>query len=146
MSVLYDTSSLVAALLELHPRHAWARTQIDRTRTPNFTALISTHSIAELFSVLTRHPQAQVPPRLAAEAIERALTRFEVVELNREDYRLAVQRLGELGIQGGAIFDALIAEAALKAQVDELITLNPKHFLRLGERISRLVRAPDEKS
>jgi len=47
-----------------------------------------------------------------------------------------------LKITGGGIYDAIIAQAALKANVDVLLTMNSKHFTRLGEHISRLVRDP----
>jgi len=33
-------------------------------------------------------------------------------------------------IVGGVVYDALIAQAALKAWADVLVTLNPKDFLR----------------
>jgi hypothetical protein len=38
--------------------------------------------------------------------------------------------------------DALIAQAAVKAGVDLLLTLNAKHFVRLGEEIKAIVRVP----
>lgn len=48
-----------------------------------------------------------------------------------------------LNLPGGGIFDALIAQAALKADVDILLTLNPNHFTRLGEAIAYLVQVPE---
>ncbi|MCC5637464.1 hypothetical protein LC593_16760 [Nostoc sp. CHAB 5844] len=47
-----------------------------------------------------------------------------------------------LNLPGGAIFDALIAQAALKAQVDVLLTLNPNHFTRLGNAIAQIIQVP----
>ncbi|WP_420594587.1 hypothetical protein [Deinococcus sp.] len=41
-----------------------------------------------------------------------------------------------------AIYDTLLAQAALKAGAGALVTLSPKHFSRLGEDIAALVRAP----
>ena len=37
------------------------------------------------------------------------------------------------------MFDAIIAQAALKASVDHLITLNIKDFVRLGDDIAAIV-------
>jgi predicted nucleic acid-binding protein len=51
--------------------------------------------------------------------------------------------MSALNLPGGGIFDALIAQAALKASVDRLLTLNPKHFTRLDEAISLLVSVPE---
>jgi hypothetical protein len=45
-------------------------------------------------------------------------------------------------IPGGGIFDALIAQAAIKAQADVLQTLNPNHFTRLGEAIAEKIQVP----
>ncbi|MGH8001108.1 MAG: hypothetical protein ACREPR_17195 [Brasilonema sp.] len=39
------------------------------------------------------------------------------------------------------LYDALI-QAAIKARVDTLLTLNLNHFTRLGEEMARLVQAP----
>ena len=47
-----------------------------------------------------------------------------------------------LNSPGGGIFDALIAQAAVKASVDVLLTLNPKHFVRLGDEVSSIVQVP----
>jgi hypothetical protein len=45
-------------------------------------------------------------------------------------------------IPGDGIFDVLIAQAALKADVDVILTLNPKHFIRLGTVIAAKVQQP----
>jgi predicted nucleic acid-binding protein len=48
-----------------------------------------------------------------------------------------------LNLPGGGIFDALIAQAALKSSADRLLTLNPKHFTRLDTAIADLVHVPE---
>lgn len=52
-------------------------------------------------------------------------------------------RCRDLGLQGGAVYDTLIAQAAVRAGVTGLVTLNAKHFVRLGDDVQRLVTAPD---
>ena len=42
----------------------------------------------------------------------------------------------------GGIFDALIAQAAHRAEVDVILTLNAKHFVRLGGVIAEKVQQP----
>jgi hypothetical protein len=37
----------------------------------------------------------------------------------------------------------LIAQAALKAEVNVLLTLNPSHFTRLGNAITNIVQVPE---
>ena len=53
-----------------------------------------------------------------------------------------ITRVSSLNLVSGAIFDALIGQAALKASADQLLTFNPKHFSRLGEDITRIVVTP----
>jgi hypothetical protein len=47
-----------------------------------------------------------------------------------------------LNLPAGGIYDGLIAQAALKAGVDVLLTLNPNNFTRLGEDVRQLVQLP----
>ncbi|MEH2250988.1 hypothetical protein [Nostoc sp.] len=51
--------------------------------------------------------------------------------------------MATLNFPGGSIFDALIAQAALKAEIAVLLTLNPNHFTRLGSAIANLVQVPE---
>ena len=44
----------------------------------------------------------------------------------------------------GRVNDTLIAQAALRAQAVGLVTLNAKHFVRLGEDVQRLVLSPEK--
>ena len=67
---------------------------------------------------------------------------LEAIPLVSEDYLAAIAQMTSLNLPGGGIFDALIAQAALKATVDRLLTLNPNHFTRLGETIAPLVQIP----
>ncbi|MGK7893440.1 MAG: hypothetical protein AB4372_07405 [Xenococcus sp. (in: cyanobacteria)] len=47
-----------------------------------------------------------------------------------------------LNLPGGGIFDAIIAQAALKVKVDIILTLNPNHFNRLGKEVAQKVKIP----
>jgi len=71
------------------------------------------------------------------------LAHFEVTVLTQEEYWDTLERVTSLGFSGGAVFDALLAQAALKARADVLLTLNPKHFVRLGEDIAKIVQVPE---
>ena len=53
-----------------------------------------------------------------------------------------IAKMVNLNLTGGGIYDALIAQAALKASAGILLTLNPNHFTRLGEEIANLVQIP----
>ena len=140
--VLFDTSSLVAAFLEDHPFHngclPWLKKALDK----EIEGYISTHTLAELYAVLTRLPRQ---PRLSPDEVELLLSNLEgcqKVTLSPDDYASVIHRLTTLRLIGGAIYDALIAQAALIAKVNILLTTNPKDFLRLGEDIATIVRVP----
>ena len=70
MKRLFDTSSLVAALVAAHPAHARAVRCFERALAGSDEPLVSTHSLAELFAVLTRMPTSpRIGPDLARRLI-----------------------------------------------------------------------------
>ncbi|MEO1351842.1 MAG: PIN domain-containing protein [Cyanobacteria bacterium J06635_15] len=141
-SVLFDTSALVSALLEDHPFHAACFPWLQKALKKEIIGYVSTHTLAELYAVLTRMPRK---PRLLPDEVETLLgnlINFQKVRLSAEDYANVIRRLVTLDLTGGAIYDALIAQAALTEKVDILLTTNPKDFLRLGKDIAAIVRVP----
>ena len=50
------------------------------------------------------------------------------VVLDEEEYYSAMERASVLGVRGGTIYDALLANCALKAKAETLFTWNIKHF------------------
>jgi predicted nucleic acid-binding protein len=143
VKVLFDTSVLVPAIVTSHPQHNICWRWLEEARTDQFQGVVSTHTMAELYSVLTRLPYRPViSPAIAQRQIRENLQNFERVGLDPTDYDAAIDRMTALNLPGGGIFDALIAQAAVKAGVDLLLTLNAKHFVRLGEEIKAIVRVP----
>lgn len=141
---LFDTSVLVAALIASHPHHSVCVSYLNQGHSQEIEGFISTHSLAELYSVITRLPvRPRINPQLAQRQIEVNLQRLEGVPLAVENYQAAIAQMVVLNLPGGGVFDALIAQAALKAKVDRLLTLNPNHFTRLGEAIANLVEVPE---
>jgi len=143
MKVLFDTNIMVAAMLETHPNHAVSLSWVQKVRSRVISGYISTHSMAEIYSVLTGLPLPKpISAQQAGNAIANNFQNFQTIDLDSNDYLRIIEKVSELQITGGGIYDAIIAEAALKAQVDILLTFNPKHFTRLGEPISSLVQDP----
>ena len=138
MVTVFDTSAVIAGHATGHPQFAWADARIREAERPT----VCTHSLAECYGVLTRHPVYGAPPREVATLLASLAQTWTVLPLTISDYLAAVRRCRELGLQGGAIYDTLLAQAALSAGAAVLVTLNPKHFHRLGEDISRLVVSP----
>lgn len=143
MRILFDTSVLVAATVVNHPRHPECISWLERAKIEEIQGIIATHTPAEMYSVLTRLPvKPRISPELAQRLIIDNLEQFEVISLTFDDYQAVITRMVNLNFTGGSIYDALIAQAALKARADLILTLNPDHFTRLGEEIANVVRIP----
>ena len=143
MNVLFDTSVMIAALLPQHPSHSPCFIHLQAAKLAQVKAYLSTHSLAELYSVLTRMPsQPRISPQIAKRLIENNIQYLETVALDQADYQAAIAQMTALNLPGGGIFDALIAQAALKVSAERLLTLNPKHFTRLGTELAQIVYVP----
>lgn len=137
---LVDTSTLIAALMSRHPMHGWADQHL--TYAEQGTVIISTHSLAEAFKVLTVYPRDNLTPADAQQVLEETTAPYEKVSLDHHDYFAVMERCTRQGLSGSVIFDALIAQAALKAGAEQLLTLNPKDFKRLGEDVAGILVHP----
>jgi predicted nucleic acid-binding protein len=130
VKVLFDTSVLVAATVESHPGHGRALPWLQRAKKRDFEFLVASHTLAELYAVLTSLP---LRPRISPETARRLVREnvgscARIVSLSASDYRTTIDRLAGLGITGGVVYDALIARAALKARAEKLLTLNIADF------------------
>ena len=104
-----DTSVVVAAFATWHPAHVAARQTLDvAPRLPG-------HAGLEAYSVLTRLP----PPHRAPASDVRAFLEREFAEpwlvLPGAELGALIQRLVDLGITGGATYDAVIGATAKRA-------------------------------
>jgi hypothetical protein len=87
----------------------------------------------EAYSVLTRLPvPRRLPPSTAFGLLESTFAeRTRIVALEaRDGWRLLRERV-TAGVAGGAIYDALILDAAIAAGADRIATLNAADFERL---------------
>ena len=125
--IFMGTSVLVCASTPSDPRH---ETCIDLLWTAETRGgICASHSLAELFSMLTGRPRPlRVAPVEAARIVAHTSKRFRFVSLTAEEYVAAVDGLAGLGHSGGMIYDALIVACARKAKASRIYTLNPRHF------------------
>jgi predicted nucleic acid-binding protein len=141
MKWLFDTSVLVAALLPDHPHHA--RSFPVFASATRKQAGCAAHSLAEAYSTFTRYPGKE---RMSAEAaslmVQEIEHRFTLVWLDGDEYYAAIRRMAQMRIVGGAVYDGLVAECALKAGANHLYTWNVRHFDLLGPVIKKLVTMP----
>ncbi len=133
MKVLLDTSVLVAAMVEAHPHHELGFRCLRRVVQGEVNGMIAAHTLAELYAILTTLP---VTPRISsADAVtliqRNVLTYLEVVSLEAHEYMQVLEQLADKGLIGGVTYDAIILQAAKKANVDWVITFNVKDFKRV---------------
>jgi predicted nucleic acid-binding protein len=144
MKRLFDTSVLVAAMVEAHPAHVRSLHAFQRSLKDG-QGWVGAHSVAELFAVLTRMP---VSPRIGPDLAHRLIqdniesSSLNLVALETSDYFAGLERMTEFGLAGGVIYDALILQSACKAQVDEIITLNEADFVRISSGLAIRIVAP----
>ena len=141
MRCFFDTSVLIAAVLEEHDSHDRAL-RLYAQANPS-QSLCAAHNLAEVYSILTSYPGKQrLRPDQALLALEEILQRLTIVSLDAKEYSTGIRKFASIGIVGGATYDALIAECALKAKADVLYTLNIRDFMRLGPEIAAMVKSP----
>lgn len=143
IKVLFDTSVLIASILVNHEQHSACIPWLTRVKRGEIQGFIGTHTLAELYAILSAFPaKPRLSPQLVQQLIKENLDAFEIISLTIDDYQAVIDLMVTLNLSGGAIYDALIAQASLKAEVDHLLTLNLKHFVRLGERIEQISIVP----
>ncbi|MEO8185197.1 MAG: PIN domain-containing protein [Deltaproteobacteria bacterium] len=123
-----DSSVVIAAFASWHERHDAARGALDRG------ARTVEHCTLEALSVLTRLP----PPHRAPVTLVRDFLRGRFpkpfLRLGARAYRQFLFGLPELGLAGGAVYDALIAATAAEhgAQLLSCDRRAVAHYERYG--------------
>jgi predicted nucleic acid-binding protein len=144
VNIFLDTSALVAVLLEAHPAHSRVWPWVQRIEAGSDAGFVSTHSLAELHAILTTFPtRPRILPVSAQKLIRRGVLDWAtLVSLSEADYVAVVAQLSEAGIIGGVVYDALILHAATKAAVDQIVTLNERHFRRVRPDLADKIVSP----
>lgn len=131
--VVFDTSALLAALVQAHPKHSEALAYLNQALGDDVTFCVGSHTLAELYEALTRLPVSpQIAPGTAQHLIRTNVTdRATIIPLDGADYTATLHRLVSLDLSGTAIYDALHVRTAEKARADQLVTLHGRAFRRI---------------
>lgn len=132
MRTLFDTSVVVAALVDQLGTHQAAFREFRRHSSGENAGFCSTHALAEIYATLTALPlQRRISPDDARRLLEETvLARLAVIPLGSADYRAVLRRVADQGLGSGAIYDALHAHCARKESVDQILTYNLHDFER----------------
>ena len=147
MNAVLDASVIVAAVVSAHPHHAWARERLEEALTGQISGFVSVATMAEAFHLLTALPtRPRIRPRQARHLVDENLRDLSMIPVRARDWRAALSRATDRGLSGDAIWGALVAEGALGAGADALLTLDGPRAARLGEDVAELVRGPTDPS
>ena len=140
MKGFLDTSVLVPVFYGDHIHHKPSLElflRFDKT-----TGCCGAHSLAEVFSVLTRMPGKQ---RISGEQAILFITslreRLSIIALSGNEYCDALEDAAARGITGGAIYDAMLAFCAIKAKAERIYTWNHRHYAQFGPEVARRLHA-----
>jgi predicted nucleic acid-binding protein len=141
MRAFLDTSVLVAAFYGDHEHHAPSLDLLVRFRKGQ--ACCSTHSLAEVYATITGMPgKWRVGGDAALLFLRDVRERLTLVSLSSSEYFKLLEEAAAGQMAGGAIYDALLGQCALKADAEVLYTWNVKDFVRLAPAIANRVRQP----
>ncbi len=144
MKILFDTSVIIASFIDWHEYHSRALPWFLKAAKGNVQFFVSAHTLIETYSVLTTYPSS---PKLSPQECRQFISeniekRAEIISLNAKDYSKVLDRMLSLNLSGGAIYDALLAQAAQKAKVDYLLTFNERDFLRVWPEGAKKIKVP----
>jgi predicted nucleic acid-binding protein len=141
MKAFLDTSVLVAAFYGDHQNHDASAALFRRFARRGLSCGV--HSLAEVYAVLTGMPgKDRMSPEEALLFISSIREHLTIVSLTGEEYWQALVGAAEQHLSGGAIYDALLSQCALKVKAETLYTWNAKHFTRLGADVARITATP----
>jgi predicted nucleic acid-binding protein len=144
VKAFYDTSVLVAAFLEQHVHHAPSLVLFDTFEKRQ--ACCSLHSLAEVYSSMTRLPSVHISGNEALRFVDNLQDNLTLIALEASDYRAGLERAAEAGVGGGTVYDALLIQAAVKARAENIYTWNVSHFRRLGADVAHRIKSPAHKT
>jgi predicted nucleic acid-binding protein len=139
-----DTPVLVAVFLAEHPHHGASFALFSKCDPAS--ASCAAHSLAEVYSTLTRIPAPhRASPKQAMQCVEAIAERLRLVSLHGQDMLAVLREAASKEIAGGTVYDALIAACALASRAEQVYSWNTRHFERLGANADgRLLEPPAE--
>jgi predicted nucleic acid-binding protein len=139
--IFFDTSLLIAGLIELEHPNAPAQRVVDALADGKLgRCRTAWHCCLEFYSVSTRLPvEFRLDPVEALRLIEEEIiARVDVVQLPESSRLPLLRTAAQDGIIGGRVYDLHIAETARAAGAELVLTENRRHFsslLRYGIRV-----------
>lgn len=142
MKRFFDSSVLIPVFYADHPQHVSSTKLFLDAGKDDFCAL---RTLGEVYATLTRLPlRPRVTGPEGISIVKQIQQRLTLIALSEGEYLSTLELASSGAIVGAAVYDALIAHCALKADADVLLTWNVRDFARLGPAIARIVKTPGE--
>jgi predicted nucleic acid-binding protein len=132
VSVFFDTSVILAGLIDFGPQSAPAQSLMHAVAEKRVQAPATAwHCCLEVFSVATRlPPEFRIPPVDAVTLLEEEVfARMTVHDLPAADRLAMLRGAARDAIAGGRIYDTHIADVARAAGARVVVTDNRRHFV-----------------
>lgn len=133
-SFALDTSCMVAAVCAWHEHHVRAAAQLNRRLHARQRMIVPAPALVETYAVLTRLPPPhRLSPRDALRLLEaNFLHGTRLIALDVAAYVALLRRAPGATTAGGRVYDAVIAECAVRGRASSLLTFNQAHFEALA--------------
>src|SRR5690554_1567171 len=128
-----DSSVVIPALLTWHEHHERALAVVVAARSAASGAILPLPALIESFAVMTRlPPPMRLAPTVAWTLLEAAFAQHTTIAaLDGAAAWSMLAALPQIGVSGGATFDAHVLACAKQAGAVRLATFNLKDFQRL---------------
>ncbi len=141
MKQFFDTSVLVAAFSGSHIHHVPSLKLFAAAAKKR--SACGTHSLAEVYSVMTALPvKPMIPPEQALLFVEEIRNRLTLVSVSADEYFTAIQDVSSRGFTGGRVYDALLLACAAKSKAQTVYTWNLKHYQLLAPGLAPRIQTP----
>ena len=99
MKILFDTSLIIAGLVESHPMHKRAFPWLKRAKANEFELIVASHTLAELYAVLSTLPiKPRITPLIVRKLIiENIEPNSKFISLTPGEYKSVIKQISELG-------------------------------------------------
>ncbi|MDH7501878.1 MAG: PIN domain-containing protein [Verrucomicrobiota bacterium] len=140
MKEFFDTTVLVAAMVEDEPRHGACAKALEKAE----DGYASAHSVAECYATLTGGRLGlHLSQNEAVQLIRQDVyERLSLVAVSSADYMRVIETAGPAGARGGAICDLLLLACARKVGAERIYTLNLRHFTVLAPDLAARIVSP----
>jgi len=143
MKAFFDTSVLVPVFYGDHVHH---RASLDLfIQFEKSGGCCGAHSLVEVYSTLTRMPgRHRISGEQAMLFVGSIRERLSVISLTSQEYADALEASAARGIVGGGIYDAILAQCAVKAKAETIYSWNEKHYVQCGLDVTGRLRTPEK--